>query len=250
MKIVGIIPARFGSTRFPGKPLAMIEDKSMIQRVVEQVLKSKFVQTAVVATDDERIAQQVQDFGGEVVMTLDTHQSGTDRCYEALQKLAPGFNGVINIQGDEPFISPKQIDQVAQLLMDGAEIATLVKPISESSTLLDPNKVKAVLDNKNNALYFSRSPIPFLKAKDAHEWVNEHQYYKHLGIYGYQKSVLRNITHLPVSPLEKAESLEQLRWLQNGYNISTGITKHESPSIDTPADLEQVIKLLESGQLS
>ncbi|MGB0424742.1 MAG: cytidylyltransferase domain-containing protein, partial [Flavobacteriales bacterium] len=154
-----------------------------------------------------------------------------------------------NIQGDEPFILPEQIDQVAELLINGADIATLVKPISDSITLLDPNKVKAVLDNKNRALYFSRSPIPFMKSKEVNEWVNLHQYYKHLGIYGYQKQVLRSITHLELSPLEQAESLEQLRWLQNGYEIVAGITKYESPSIDTPSDLEQAVQLLNSGQL-
>lgn len=249
MKIVGIIPARFGSTRFPGKPLAMIQEKSMVQRVVEQVLKSNLVEAAVVATDDQRIADHVQTFGGKVVMTLSSHQSGTDRCYEALGKLETDFDAVVNIQGDEPFIAPEQIDQVAQLLINGADISTLVKPISDAATLLDPNKVKAVLDNNNKALYFSRSPIPYLKSTVVQDWVTAHEYYKHLGIYGYQRSVLKSITHLEMSALEKAESLEQLRWLQNGYSVLTGITKYESPSIDTPADLEAVVKLLQSEHL-
>jgi len=242
MRIFGVIPARYGSSRFPGKPLAMIHGKSMIQRVYEQAQKAEELSGLVVATDDERIAQAVKDFGGEVVMTQNTHQSGTDRCQEAVVKLGKSVGAVVNIQGDEPFIQAEQINQVAALLKQGAPIATLVKPISSTSTLLDPNKVKAILNKNNQAIYFSRSPIPFFKNKTAEHWLSEHQYYKHLGIYGYRSDILHEISHLEQSSLEIAESLEQLRWIENGYAIHVGITRFESPSIDTPEDLAKVLR--------
>lgn len=242
MKIIGLIPARFESTRFPGKPLAIIHGKSMIQRVYEQAKQADKLSDVYVATDDERIANEVDQFGGKYVMTLDSHQSGTDRCQEALLKLGLEVDALVNIQGDEPFIQAEQINQVASLLENGAPIATLVKPIKDSGTLLDPNKVKAVLDKDNRAIYFSRSPIPFYKGKTAEHWLDAHQYYKHLGIYAYQAEVLHQISHLPPSALEVAESLEQLRWIENAFAIHVGITRFESPSIDTPEDLEKVLR--------
>ncbi|NQX91294.1 MAG: 3-deoxy-manno-octulosonate cytidylyltransferase, partial [Flavobacteriales bacterium] len=241
MKIVGIIPARYQSSRFPGKPLAEINGKSMITRVVEQCNLASKLHSALVATDDERIMDHLRSKGIECVMTHTSHKSGTDRCHEALSHLPSDVGGVINIQGDEPFIKPEQIDQVAQLLEDGAQIATLVKPMTEIEKVLDPNRVKVTLNHENKALYFSRSPIPHIREGNIQKWIEKYHFYKHLGIYGYTKPALRAIAHLEPSPLEEAESLEQLRWLENGWDIQAGITKYESPSVDTPADLERIL---------
>ncbi len=242
MKILGIIPARFGSSRFPGKPLAKIKGKPMIQWVYEGASSSGSLFDVVVATDNEEIFQCVEGFGGKAIITLPTHPSGTDRCLEALSKYEGEADAVINIQGDEPFVKADMIDDLAEVMSkDGVELATLVKRITEVDVLLNPNKVKVVLDRKNRALFFSRSPIPFYSGLMATEWIENHNYYKHIGIYGYSVDALREVTHMESSSLEKAESLEQLRWLENGKQIICGITKHESPSVDTPEDLAALI---------
>lgn len=237
MKIVGIIPSRYASTRFPGKPLVDIKGKTMIQRVYEQALKATKLSAVVVATDDDRIRENVESFGGNVVMTNPDLPSGTDRCNAALKQLTETYDAVINIQGDEPYIHPEQIDQLASCFEDETvQLATLVQPFTNPSFVTDPNKVKAVLDVNNNALMFSRSPLPHLRNPN-----HEHQYYLHIGIYGYTTEALITITKLPPSSLEKAESLEQLRWLENGYSIRVAHTKFTSVGIDTPEDLEQLL---------
>jgi len=243
MKILGIIPARFASSRFPGKPLVAINGKPMVQCVYEQVLKCKALSEVLVATDDSRIQTVVKEFKGNVIMTSDQHKSGTDRCNEALKNTKKEFDAVINIQGDEPFIHPNQIDKVAKLFDDTkVQLATLAKKISNQEELNNPNTVKVLVNANNEALYFSRSAIPFYKGKDHSDWLNAHSYYKHIGIYGYRSNVLAEITNLPRSPLEIAESLEQLRWLENGYRITVGLTNEESFSIDTPEDLKQALQ--------
>lgn len=243
--ILGLIPARYGSTRFPGKPLADIGGKPMIQRVYEQA--SKALKYVYVATDDERIEKAVKQFGGKVVMTSADHQSGTDRCTEALNKVEQvenrSFEVVINIQGDEPFINPELLDALSGCFFSSmTEIATLVKPLTRSEDLFDPNKPKVIFNPKYEAIYFSRSPIPYLRQYPQNEWAQKYAYYLHIGLYGYRSDILREITNLPPSPLEMAESLEQLRWIENGYTISVRITDHDSISIDTPDDLERVIQ--------
>ena len=246
LNFTGIIPARFASTRFPGKPLVDIGGKSMIQRVYEQV--SKVLNDVYVATDDERIYNAVVAFGGKVIMTSDQHRSGTDRCYEAYTKLPAEFDVIINIQGDEPFIQPSQIEALKMCFEDETtQIATLVKPIAVSETdslLFNPNSPKVVLDKNNCALYFSRSPIPYRRGAEEKDWASLHTYYKHIGIYAYRTQVLAEITSLEPSILEMAESLEQLRWLENGYKIKVGFTDVETVGIDTPEDLEKVKDLL------
>lgn len=243
--IVGIIPARYASTRFPGKPLISINGKSMISRVYNQASQSKLLSKVVVATDDEKIFKHVKDFGGEVVMTAEHHPSGTDRCWDALQQLEGNFKYVINIQGDEPFIEPEQIDELAAVLKDGTtELATQMIAVGNHEILFDKGEVKIVLNTNNEALYFSRMVIPFIKGVDEKEWHRHHTYYRHVGMYAYRKDVLEKITQLPVSSLEKAESLEQLRWVENGFRIKCVITKYESHCIDTPEDVEKVLKFL------
>ena len=246
MNILGIIPARFGSSRFPGKPLVKIGGKTMIQRVYEQAQKAEKLSAVIVATDHEEIFQTVQDFGGMAVMTIPEHPSGTDRCLEAARKYSEPVDIVINIQGDEPFIRPEQIDQLASLLeAENVELGTLVKPINDSDTLIDPNKVKVVLGAKNRALYFSRSAIPFVKDTSLKDWTSKHTFYKHLGLYGYKMDTLNEISHMQPTALEEAESLEQLRWLENGKLVYTAITRHESLSVDTPEDLKKVELMLQ-----
>ncbi len=241
--IAGIIPARYASSRFPGKSLIDIQGKSMIQRVYEEAAKSKSLNKLVVATDDKRILDHVQSFGGEAVMTAENHPSGTDRCYDALQQLGGDYQYVINIQGDEPFINPTQIDELAAILKDGsAELATQMIPVSNYEELFDKGEVKIVLNNKMEALYFSRMVIPFIKGVDEKEWHKHHTYYRHVGMYAYRRDVLEKITRLSVSSLEKAESLEQLRWLENGFRIKCVITHFESHCIDTPEDVEKVLR--------
>lgn len=243
MKILVVIPARYASTRFPGKPLAKINGKSMIQRVYEQVLKCTTVNEVLVATDDERIAQSVNLFGGKVMMTSSLHQSGTERCAEVVQNTAEDYDVVINVQGDEPFISPEQIDLVAKCFNDPTvHIATLVKQITSEEELVNPNVVKAVIGEQLHALYFSRSPLPHFRNLPVEQWLNSGIYYKHIGIYGYRTNVLEQLVKLPVNNLEKAESLEQLRWIGNGYRIKTAITLIETISIDTPQDLERALQ--------
>jgi len=242
MKFLGIIPARFASTRFPGKPLADLGGKPMVQRVYEQVRAS--VDELVVATDDQRIFHAVQRFGGHVVLTSQAHQSGTDRCYEAFLQLNTTFEVVINIQGDEPFIQPAQIELLKNCFStNDTQIATLVKPFETDAafeqTLLNPNTPKVVLNNRNEAMYFSRSIIPYVRGEEHAEWLNTHTFYKHIGLYAYRADILKEITALPQSSLEQAERLEQLRWLQNGYKIKAAITHQETIGIDTPDDLEK-----------
>lgn len=243
MNIIGIIPARYASTRFPGKPLADLAGKPVIQRVYEQV--AGVFDEAVVATDDERIYNVVRSFGGNVVMTSTEHKSGTDRCYEAYQKLGKEYDVIVNIQGDEPFIHISQLESVKQCFdCSQTDIATLVKPFSETDgieALFNPNSPKVVLNKQMQALYFSRSVIPYLRNVVQEEWLKHHTFYKHIGLYAYRASVLKEITSLPQSELEVAESLEQLRWLENGYRIKVGITDRETIGIDTPEDLEKAV---------
>jgi 3-deoxy-manno-octulosonate cytidylyltransferase (CMP-KDO synthetase) len=245
MNIVGIIPARFASTRFPGKPLIDIAGKTMIQRVYEQAKKSKSLSEVVVATDDERIAEHIRSFGGNVVMTNENHQSGTDRCFEAIEKFEINADAVINIQGDEPFIQPEQIDLVAScFLQKDTELATLVKKINSIEELFNKNTPKVVLNKNKEAIYFSRETIPHIRGKEQTEWLKCHTFYKHIGIYGYRTDVLATITQLKQSDLELAEALEQLRWLENGYKIKVEITDFESVAIDTPDDLKKLTNFL------
>ena len=243
MKFIAIIPARYASTRFPGKPLAMLGGKPVVQRVYERVA-AEFDAVAV-ATDDERIRDAVAAFGGRAVMTSPDHRSGTDRCREAYETLCREqgctYDVVVNVQGDEPFIHPSQLRTVKGLFDEPAtDIATLVKPFSPADglgALENPNSPKVVLDARSCAVYFSRSVIPYLRGVPREEWLSRHTYYKHIGLYAYRAAVLRAITELPASPLEKAESLEQLRWLENGYRIGVGRTDVETVGIDTPEDL-------------
>lgn len=251
MKFIGIIPARYASTRFPAKPLAMLGGKTVIQRVYEQV--SGILDEAYVATDDERIEAAVKAFGGKVVMTSVNHKSGTDRCYEAFTKVGQGFDVIVNIQGDEPFIQPSQLEAIKACFNDPAtHIATLVKPFTAAdgfTALQNVNSPKVVVDARMNALYFSRSIIPYQRNADKQDWLEGHTYYKHIGLYAYRAEVLKAITSLPQSSLEVAESLEQLRWLENGYTIKVGTTQVETIGIDTPEDLEraeQFLKTLEA----
>ena len=240
LRILGIIPARYASTRFPGKPLVDINGKTMINRTYEQALSCKSLTKVIVATDDVRIAEEVQKFGGEFVMTSDQHQSGTDRCAEIAVSM-PDFDVVINIQGDEPFINPEQINLLANCFIDpSVKIATLIKEIYTEQELFNVNIPKVVVNTNADALYFSRHPIPFIRNAEEKDWLNQHRYYKHIGIYGYLRETLLNITEIRPSSLEKAESLEQLRWLENGYAIRTAITDLETVAIDTPEDLKKI----------
>ncbi len=241
-QIAGIIPARYASLRFPGKPLVMIGNKPMIQRVYEQAAKS--LDIVYVATDDKRIYDTVMNFGGKAVMTSPDHQSGTDRCEEAVVKITKEkgclIDIVVNIQGDEPFIQPGQIDLVISCFSDkSVEIATLVRKVEPGEDIMNPNQPKVVIDSTGNAMYFSRAVIPFIRDSDLIEWSLKHAYYKHIGLYAYKTGTLNKITLLPRSSLEIAESLEQNRWLENGFKIRTAITKLESICIDTPGDLEK-----------
>jgi len=243
MKCIGIIPARFQSTRFPGKPLALINGKPMIQWVAERT--RSVLENVWVATDHEGIAKAVESFGGNYVMTSSDHRSGTDRCAEAARILSGQFDFevVINVQGDEPFIQPEQISELKKCFTPGVQIATLVRPFTDSKELENPNKPKVVTGQNNQALYFSRSVIPFLRGIDREEWLNRHTFWSHVGMYGYRKDVLLEITRLQPGELETAESLEQLRWLENGYQIKTAVTRFESFGIDTPEDLALALQL-------
>ena len=245
LKFIAIIPARYASTRFPGKPLAMLGGKPVIQRVYEQV--TRVLPEAWVATDDERIRQAVDAFGGHVVMTRANHKSGTDRIEEAAEKINTDADVIVNIQGDEPFIQPAQIEEVCRQFDDPTtQIATLGKPFTTMDAVDNPNSPKIVTDVRGFALYFSRSVIPFVRGEEHATWLDHFPYLKHLGIYAYRRDVLREVTQMPQSPLEKAESLEQLRWLQNGYRIRVGLTDVETVGIDTPADLERAEEFLKS----
>ncbi len=241
-KSIGIIPARYGSTRFPGKPLVDILGKPMIQWTYENAKKASSLDEVYVATDDDRIRKVVADFGGKALMTSPNHQSGTDRCMEAIAKLDFSPEIIINIQGDEPLIKAKMIDQLYQVISrKSVQLATLIQKIEKQETLFDPNRVKVVTDKYGKALLFSRAAIPFLKDYPEKEWLTQYNYYKHIGIYAYKIDTLKSITKLAISSLEKTESLEQLRWLENGYEIYTGITQEISPSVDTQEDLVAIV---------
>ena len=242
-KYIGIIPARFASTRFPGKPLAMLGGKPIIQRVYEQA--SKALADVCVATDNQRIYQAVEGFGGRAVMTRADHRSGTDRIAEAVEKLGEAWDVVINIQGDEPFITPEQITTLCNCFDDElTQIASLGKPFTSMEALKNSNSPKIVVDNQGFAMYFSRSIIPFVRGVNESEWLKNYPFLKHIGIYAYRCSILKQVTQLPQSSLEKAESLEQLRWLQNGYRIKIGLTDAETIGIDTPEDLQKAEEFL------
>ena len=246
MKTVGIIPARYGSSRFPGKPLAMIKGKTMIQRVCEQAWKSK-LDDVVVATDDIRIADEVLKFGGKYVMTDPRHQSGTDRCCEALEILEEHYDAVINIQGDEPFIDPQHINLLVDMISrDDTQLASLVKRIDDEEELFGSNKVKVVMDKFGNALYFSRNPIPYMRNVAHEKWLQKGCFYQHLGIYAYKAATLRQIATMQPTALELAESLEQLRWLENGLSIRMAIVEASSLAIDSPADLAKAIEMAQN----
>jgi len=259
--IIGIIPARYASTRFPGKPLIDIQGKSMIQRVFEQASQAKCLSEVIVATDDERILNHVQSFGGKAVMTHPDHPSGTDRCWEAYQftvqnlqfkssettvnsKPETANHYIINIQGDEPFVAPEQIDELGAVLDGTVELASQMIPVSDHEILFDVGEAKVIVNQDFEAIYFSRQVLPFLKGVDPKEWHKHHTYYRQVGMYAYRSDILKKITQLPVSDLEKAESLEQLRWLQNGYKIKMGLTSYESHCIDTPEDVEKVLRMM------
>lgn len=245
MKILGVIPARFASTRFPGKPLADLLGKSMVHRVYLQCKKAKLLSEIVVATDHQQIFDHVISFGGNACLTSEQHPSGTDRCWEALQLRKSSFDFVVNIQGDEPFIDPHQIDLLCSSLENTTELATLIQPVTSLEQLLSPNEAKVVLNAKKEAMYFSRSPVPFVQKSEQENWLRETTYYRHVGLYAYRHDILKEITLLPVSVLEKAESLEQLRWLENGFKIKTVETDaEEGLCIDTPQDLERAIDYL------
>ena len=246
MKIVGIIPARYGSSRFPGKPLAMIKGKTMIQRVCEQAWKSK-LDDVVVATDDIRIADEVLKFGGKYVMTDPRHQSGTDRCCEALEILEEQYDAVINIQGDEPFIDPQHINLLVDMISrDDTQLASLVKRIDDEEDLFGSNKVKVVMDKSGNALYFSRNPIPYMRNVAHEKWLQKGCFFQHLGIYAYKAATLRQIATMQPTALELAESLEQLRWIENGLAIRMAIVEADSLAIDSPADLAKAIEMAQN----
>lgn len=251
MDFVGIIPARYASTRFSGKPLAKLGGKIVIQRVYEQV--RSVLDDVYVATDDERIMNAVKSFGGNAVMTSPNHKSGTDRIEEAVNIIGKNFDVVINIQGDEPFIHKSQIETICKCFDDPQTmIATLGRPFSEKDTIKDlenPNSPKLICDNNGFAMYFSRSIIPYIRGEEESNWINKFNYLKHIGLYAYRANVLREITKLPQSSLELAESLEQLRWLQNGYRIKVGITNIETIGIDTPEDLEKAEEFINSQKI-
>lgn len=261
MKIIAIIPARYASTRFPAKVLADINGKTMIERVFNQAKKATKLSDVFIATDNQLVFDKVNQFTQNVLMTSDSHISGTDRIAEAaliVEKKNIEFDFIINIQGDEPFIKPEQIDSLAEILLNNnkeiqknIQLATLVSKINDSETLFDSNVVKAIFDTNYKAIYFSRNPIPFVRNVDKNQseenqkkaWLSEHTFYRHIGMYAYQKEVLQQITKLKPSSLELAESLEQLRWIENGFSIQVAITPFESIGIDTPEDLEKIVKM-------
>jgi 3-deoxy-manno-octulosonate cytidylyltransferase (CMP-KDO synthetase) len=241
MQILGIIPARYASTRFPGKPLTLIDGKPMIRHVYERAVQSNSLTEVYIATDDLRIGEVVLGFGGKVIMTSSQARSGTDRCVEALEvleKQGKSYDVVINVQGDEPYIHPEQIDLAASCFMNPeVEIATLAIRLKSEEELFNPNIIRVVFDIHKKALYFSRNPIPFVRNFEKKDWLNNHHFFKHIGIYAYRPNILRQITLLQTSSLEQAESLEQLRWLENGFQIHVEITEFESIAVDTPEDL-------------
>jgi len=242
-KVVAVIPARYASTRYPGKPLVDLGGKSMIQRTYEQVALVQGWDRIIIATDDERIVHAAMSFGAEVMLTSGAHLSGTDRCAEVLRMLGNDVDYIVNIQGDEPFIEPQQLVEILNAMDSNAPILTLVKQITTIDTLFNPNSPKVVLDNKNQALYFSRHAIPYMRGLPQEDWLAHHRYFKHIGLYAYRADILTAISQLPASNLETSESLEQLRWLQNGFQIQTVETQFETIGIDSPEDLEKIKKL-------
>lgn len=247
MRVLGVIPARYSSTRFPGKPLVEIGGKTMIMRVYEKALLAKTISEVIVATDDNRIYSHVEKAGGKVVITSQNHLSGTERCGEVVKILTDKFDVVINIQGDEPFLNPQQIDNLSNAFSNNEiHIATLIKKIENEKELFNENVVKVVIDKNQKAMYFSRSTIPFVRGAHSNTWINTAKYYKHLGIYAYRTEVLNKIVELKNTSYEICESLEQLRWLENGYTIHTIITDYESIAIDTPEDIEKANSFLKS----
>jgi len=248
MNIIGIIPARYDSSRFPGKPLIEIKGKTMIRRVYERAFGATCLEKLIVATDDERIFDEVKSFGGNVEMTSKNHRNGTERCAEVADRIRADY--YINIQGDEPYIASAQVDELGAILNGEVQLGTLVKKIKDSASLDNPGVMKVILNKHSNALYFSRSAIPFLRDSKKENWINKHTFWKHIGIYAYRKDILSQIVKLTPSSLEIAESLEQLRWLENGYSIKVAETKHESMSIDTPNDLETLIRLIDDNKIS
>lgn len=249
MRFIGIIPARFASSRFPGKPLKMLAGRPIIEHVYERV-KDSFDET-LVATDDQRIADCVRSFGGKCVMTSARHRSGTDRCFEAYGKCGGIFDVIVNVQGDEPFIQPSSIEQIKNCFNDSlAQIATLVHPFGSCpfEELQNPNAPKVIFDKEYYAICFSRSVIPYLRSAEKEEWPSLYPYYKHIGLYAYRADVLRQITSLPLSPLEKAESLEQMRWIESGYKIKVAVTDSETIGIDTPDDLKKAEAYISRGE--
>lgn len=243
MNFIAIIPARYASTRFPGKPLAILGGKTVIERVYEQV--QQVLEAVYVATDDERIYDAVKAFGGQAVMTSANHKSGTDRIAEAVKKIGGDYDVVVNVQGDEPFIQPEQIETLCHCFDDpSTQIATLGKRFTDMAGVENPNSPKIVVDNRGFAMYFSRSVIPYIRGAEQETWLEHYPYLKHLGIYAYRTKVLEEVTHLPQSSLEVAESLEQLRWLQNGYRIKVAETEFETVGIDTPEDLQKAEEFL------
>ncbi|MEQ8325168.1 MAG: 3-deoxy-manno-octulosonate cytidylyltransferase [Vicingaceae bacterium] len=244
MRIAGIIPARYASSRLPGKPLKLIGDTSLVMRVFQQASKSKSLTEVFVATDDKRIFDHVTENGGKALLTSAKHQSGTERCNEAVRLMSQEFDYVINIQGDEPFIDPEQIDQLASICDGQTQIATLVKQITEIGELEDAHIPKVVLTDDDSAIYFSRSPVPYFRGKKLSDWPGSGSYYKHIGIYAYRKDILATISELQPSRIEIMEQLEQLRWLSNGFKIRTMKTELEGISVDTEEDLNRAIQFL------
>lgn len=244
MSIIGIIPARYASTRFPGKPLASIKGKTMLQRVYDQSCSAKKLDDIIIATDDERIEQHARSFGANVVMTGTEHPSGTDRCFEAYTTHGKKYTHVINIQGDEPFLDPEQINSLAAICNESVEIATQMTKCHDYEVLFDIGEVKIVLNNKQEAQYFSRSVIPYIKGVEEQEWHKHFDYFRHVGMYAYRVDILEKICLLKPSSLEMAESLEQLRWLVNGFKIKCVETSFDSHCVDSPEDIEKVIRLM------
>ena len=244
MKVLGVIPSRYESSRFPGKPLIDLAGKSMIQRVYEGSKASNLIDEVIVATDDQRIFDHVESFGGNVAMTSESHRSGTDRCGEIIEAYSD-YDVVINIQGDEPLVDVKQLEQIIQLFKDEkVEIATLAKKIDRTEDLFNPNRIKVVLDGKSDGIYFSRNPIPYCQNTENQEWLNQTDYYRHIGIYAYRTDCLKQLVRLEPTKLERIESLEQLRWIYHGFRIRVGLTDIETPNIDTPEDVKEVLKFL------
>ncbi len=246
MNILGVIPSRFTSTRFPGKPLVDIKGKSMIQRVYENSAKV-LGEDLIIATDNSLIYEEAKKIGAKAVLTSEDHKTGTDRCAEAVTKYEESsklsYDIIINIQGDEPFIQESHLRKIISCFDNPeTEIATLIKKIESREEIFNPNKPKVIINKNSFAIYFSRSPIPYLRAYEKEDWHKHGSFYKHIGLYAYKKNILKEITKLPPSALELAESLEQNRWVENGYKIKTEVTDKESVSIDTPEDLQNFLK--------